>query len=60
MRAVSLPDDETTTAENQLRLALDSALGRKLELGRVTSVVEKPTLHGFTAAPPNPLERAGA
>jgi FxsC-like protein len=93
-------DGETTTAENELRLALDSALGRKLELGRVTSgiavggvpsiaefgavlpflipavgnrylgnapafppggsVVEKPTLHGFTPDPPNPLERAGA
>jgi FxsC-like protein len=93
-------DDETTTAENQLRLALDSALGRKLELGRVTTgiavgrvpslaefgavlpflipavgnrylghapafppggpVVEKPTLHGFTPDPTNPLERAGA
>jgi FxsC-like protein len=93
-------DDETAAAENQLRLALDSALGRKLELGRVTSAiavegvptiadfgailpfliptvenrylahapafppegsaVEKPTLHGFTPDPPNPLERAGA
>jgi FxsC-like protein len=93
-------DDETMAAENQLRRALDSALGRKLELGRVISgiavggvpsiaefaavlpflinavgnrylghapafppggsVVEKPTLHGFTPDPPNPLERAGA
>jgi FxsC-like protein len=93
-------DEETATARSQLRLALDSALGPKLELGRVTSamavagvpsiadfgailpfliptvenrylahapafppegsVVEKPTLHGFTPDPPNPLERAGA
>jgi FxsC-like protein len=93
-------DEEATAAESQLRLALDSALGRKLERGRVTSaiavegvpsiaelgallpfliptvgnrylahapafppggsVVEKPTLHGFTPDPPNPLERAGA
>jgi FxsC-like protein len=93
-------DDETTAAENQLRLALNSALGRKLELGRVTSgiavggvpsiaefgavlpllirtvgnrylahapafppdgsVVEKPTLLGFTPDPPSPLERTGA
>lgn len=93
-------DDETTTAEEQLRMALDSALGRKLEPGRIASgiavegvpsiaefgailpflisrvanrylahapafppggsAVEKPTLHGFTPDPPNPLERAGA
>jgi FxsC-like protein len=93
-------DAETATAESQLRLALSSALGRKLELGRVAagiavggvpsipqfgrvlpslipavgnrylghaaayppdgSVVEKPTLHGFTPSPPNSLERARA
>jgi FxsC-like protein len=93
-------DAETATAESQLRLALSSALGQKLELGRVTagiavggvpsipqfgrvlpslipavgnrylghaaayppdgSVVEKPTLHGFTPSPPNSLERARA
>jgi FxsC-like protein len=32
-------DAETTTAERELRLALSSALGRKLELGRVTSKI---------------------
>jgi FxsC-like protein len=93
-------DAETATAESQLRLALSSALGRKLELGRVTagiavggvpsiaqfgsvlpslipavgnrylgnaaayppdgSVVEKPTLQGFTPSPQNSLERARA
>jgi hypothetical protein len=86
--------------ESRLRLALDCALRRKLDRGRVTSaiavdgvpsindygavlplliptvgnrylghapafppsgsVVEKPTLHGFTPDPPNPLERARA
>jgi hypothetical protein len=80
-------DAETATEENQLRLALSSALGREIavsgvpsiaQLGRVLpslipavgnrylghaaayppdgSVVEKPTLHGFTPSPPNSLE----
>lgn len=93
-------DAQTATAKSQLRLALSSALGQKLELGRVTagiavggvpsipqfgrvlpslipavgnrylghaaayppdgSVVEKPTLHGFTPSPPNSRERARA
>jgi FxsC-like protein len=48
-------DDETATAENELRLALGAALGRKLELGRVTSgiaVEGVPSMTDFGAVLP--------
>ena len=48
-------DDQSAAAESELRIALDSALGRKLQMGRVTSAIAVegvPNIAGFGAILP--------
>jgi FxsC-like protein len=55
-------DDETAAAGDELRLALDSALGRKLELGRATSgiaVEGVPSIAEFGAVLPSLIPAVG-